>query len=199
MCVYFKNWVTLHYHSLKVDCSIFRELCSYHSNQFGTHPSKKRLHIPQPPSLFSCSQPLASPWIYVLSLQTCLFRTFYIIGINNMWSFGNAFLFSVHIKFSRLNHIHKFRLNDIDTQGHWMFHKDLQALLLLFTFVPPLDSLHHTLMHLGHRQSSVFLSISHNRSYLHVVAHCTSNSHIQNNHTSFSLYAQYSLPFIHFS
>lgn len=84
------NYIT---HSLKEDYSIFIELCSYHSNQFGTHHSKEKLNNPQSPSSLSCS-PAPDFSMNLLSVFTnLLIQEFYIIAINNMWSFGNAFCF----------------------------------------------------------------------------------------------------------
>lgn len=184
-------------HSRKVDYSIFIELCSYHSNQFGTHHSKEKLNNPQSPSLHSCSPAPGIPMNLLpvftdLLIQDILYNCHqqYVV----LWE---CFLFSVHIKFSRLDHAHKFRLSAPDTQGHWLFPKDLQALLLLFMFVPSLGTVHHTLMHLGHRENPVCLHISHTSRHLQVPSHCTSDSHIQSNLTLFPLDTQYSPPSTH--
>lgn len=116
------NYIT---HSLKEDYSIFIELCSYHSNQFGTHHSKEKLNNPQSPSSLSCSPAPGFP-MNLLSVFTNLLIQDILYNCHQQYVvLWECFLFSVHIKFSRLDHIHKFRLRAPDTQGHWLFPKDL--------------------------------------------------------------------------
>lgn len=155
-------------HSLELDCGILIEVCSNPSNQFGTHHSEKELHIPQLPSFLSCFPAPASPWIYSVFINLPVPDLFYNC-MNNMWSSGNAFLFSVHVSFKTQPHSH---LSATDTHEGtvWMFHKDLHSMRLLYAFVPSLDSMHHTLVH------SVFLRMSHTSSHLPVLSCCIPNS-----------------------
>lgn len=133
----------------------------------------------------------------LLSVFTNLpIQDIYINGTNNMWSFGNAFFFQFTLSFKDSTTL--TNLNDIatDTQGTvWMSYRDLHSMPLVFSFVPSLDSVHHTFVNSGHTESSVFLKISHTTSHLHVLSYCTSNSCIQNNLTVSPLYTQYSSPF----
>lgn len=124
-------------HSLELDCGILIEVCSNPSNQFGTHHSEKELHIPQLPSFLSCFPAPASPWIYSVFTNLPVPDLFYNC-MNNMWSSGNAFLFSVHVSFKTQPHSH---LSATDTHEGtvWMFHKDLHSMRLLYAFVPSLD------------------------------------------------------------
>lgn len=191
-------------YSLKVDYSILIELCSYHSNQFGTHHSKEKLNNPQSPSLLSCSPVPGIPMNLLpvftdLLIQDILYNCHqqYVV----LWE---CFLFSGHIKFSSLDHVHKFRLSAPDTQGNVLLThrallspKDLQALLLLFMLVPSLGRVHHTVMRQGHPESPVCLHVSHTSCHLQVPSHCTSDSHTQNNLTLCPLDTQYSPPSTH--
>lgn len=89
-------------HSLKVDYSIFIELCSYHSNQFGTHHSKEKLNNPQPPSLLSCSPAPGIPMNLLSLLTNLLIQEILLIAVNSMWSFGNVFCFQYTLRFQDL-------------------------------------------------------------------------------------------------
>lgn len=108
------NYIT---HLLKVDYSIFIELCSYHGNQFETHHSKEKLNNPQSPSLLSYSPAPGIP-MNLLSVFTNLLIQDILYNCHQQYVvLWECFLFSVHIKFSRLDHVHKFRLSVLTHKG----------------------------------------------------------------------------------